>query len=235
MPSSPHFIPTHAPCDLTATLVDSGQAFGWEQDPEGWIRGVIGMRACKLRCGAGGIQWHSSSGENARGDLRHFLRVDEDWPAIIKTFPEDEYLARAVQFAPGLRLVRQDPWECLASFLISPLKQIPQIKLVLSSLRRELGRAIAFDGRTHHSFPAPAQIAQAGEAGLRAHRMGFRARNLLGTAEQIASGGVDLKKIETMDDVRAREELCKLRGVGPKIADCVLLFAYGRAGAIPHS
>ncbi len=233
MPSSRQFLPCNGAYDVKTTLVDSGQTFGW-QFLDGWVFGVIAGQAYKLRSCQGGIEWFCSGDvRQAESHLRGFLCADDSLHAIVEGFPKDEYLRAAVQFAPGLRLVRQDPWECLASFLISPLKQIVQIKTVLHSLRREMGDPVSFDGHVFHTFPRPEQIARAGEAALRSHKMGFRARNLLGTAEQIAAGELDLGQIVQMDYPGAVHELCKLRGVGRKIADCVLLFAYGRQEAFP--
>lgn len=233
MPSSSQFLACNGAYDAETTLVHSGQAFGW-QTIDGWIYGMLAGHVYKLRSVSGGVEWGCSGDlAEAGGDLRGFLCGDESLESIIKSFPEDDYLRAAVQFAPGLRLVRQDPWECLASFLISPLKQIAQIKAVLHSLRRGMGTPVSSDGHIFHSFPDAGQIARVGEEALRLHKMGFRARNLLGTARQIDRGDVSLVQIAQMDYPRAKEELCKLRGVGPKVADCVLLFAYGRQEAFP--
>ena len=232
MSSSSQFLPALGGYHLLSTLVDSGQAFGW-LSIDGWIYGVIDGRAYKLRQASAGVEWCSSDHADDGSKLRAYLRADEDIEGILQGFPVDEYLAAAVEYAPGLRLVRQEPWECLASFLISPLKQIVQIKQVLHSLRRGLGVPVSLDGHEFHGFPTAAQIAAGDEDFLRSHKMGFRARNLLGTARQIAAGDIDLSAVSQMDYPAAVEELCKLRGVGRKIADCVLLFAYGKQEAFP--
>jgi N-glycosylase/DNA lyase len=143
----------------------------------------------------------------------------------------------AVASCRGLRLLRQDPWECLASFILSSTKQIVQIRQIVALLCERFGERLApqppIFNESFYSFPTPQKIATATEADLRACKMGFRAPSLLNTARQIAEGKFDLEKIRTLDYAAARAELMTLRGVGGKIADCVLLFGYGFDAAFP--
>src|SRR5271156_5667862 len=144
---------------------------------------------------------------------------------------------RAVASCRGLRLLRQDPWECLASFILSSTKQIVQIRQIVSLLCERFGERLAPQppvfNELLYSFPTPERLAVLTEAELRACKMGFRAPSLLAAARQIADGKFDLEKIRRLDYAEARAELMKLRGVGGKIADCVLLFAYGFDSAFP--
>jgi N-glycosylase/DNA lyase len=152
----------------------------------------------------------------------------------------------AVAACRGLRVLRQDPWECLASFILSSTKQIVQIRQIVALLCERFGEPInrcsvepvaRFDsatGRTRQfEFPSPEKIAHATEAKLRACKMGFRAPHLLAAAREIAGGQFDLERLRHLPQAEAREELMKLRGVGHKIADCVLLFAFGFDDAFP--
>jgi N-glycosylase/DNA lyase len=144
-----------------------------------------------------------------------------------------------------LRVLRQDPWECLASFILSSTKQIVQIRQIITllcerfaePLRCGVESATRFDsatGRTlQFSFPTPQRLAAATEAELRACKMGFRAPHLLAAARQIADSKFDLERPRRLPLAEARAELMKLRGVGGKIADCVVLFAYGFNSAFP--
>jgi N-glycosylase/DNA lyase len=140
---------------------------------------------------------------------------------------------RAVASCGGLRLLRQDPWECLASFILSSTKQIVQICQIVSLLCERFGEKIIGGESIQFMFPTAQKIAAGTEAGLRACKMGFRAPSLLAAAREIAGGKFDLEKIRQMNYAGARGELMKLRGVGGKIADCVLLFAYGFDSAFP--
>jgi len=144
-------------------------------------------------------------------------------------------MRQAVAACPGLRLLRQEPWECLASFILSSTKQIVQIRQIVARLCEQFGEPCQGDARPcpSRAFPTPERIAAATEQELRDCKMGFRAPSLLAAAREIADGTLDLEKIRTLDYAGARAELMKLRGVGGKIADCVLLFAYGFDGAFP--
>ena len=141
----------------------------------------------------------------------------------------------AVNSCRGLRLLRQDPWECLASFILSSTKQIVQIRQIVSVLCERFGEPLpaAPQYAPAFAFPSPARIARATEAELRACKMGFRAPYLLETARSVTEGSIDLERLRGLPVEIAREELVKLPGVGRKIADCVLLFAYGYQSAFP--
>lgn len=141
----------------------------------------------------------------------------------------------AVAACHGLRVLRQEPWECLASFILSSTKQIVQIRQIVSNLCECFGEPILSLDETKpvYAFPKPERIAGLSELQLRNCKMGFRAPSLLAAGRQIAEGKLDLESIRKLEYAAARAELMKLRGVGGKIADCVLLFAYGFDSAFP--
>ena len=236
--------------DLAATL-DSGQVFRWQRRDESWV-GVVGKNFARLTQTDGGIVAETSTGIDDLDWLRDFLQTGTDLNAVLKTFPDDEPMRAAVAACPGLRLLRQDPWECLASFILSSTKQIVQIRQIVSLLCERFGEPCGGDASspdsydegvaatvlrrgvaTTRSFPTPQRIATATEKELRDCKMGFRAPNLLAAAREIAEGRFDLERIRQLPHIEARAELMKLRGVGGKIADCVLLFAYGFDAAFP--
>jgi N-glycosylase/DNA lyase len=177
--------------------------------------------------------------------LRTYLQTEIDFPAVLRTFPDDAPMRAAVAACPGLRLLRQDSWETLASFILSSTKQIVQIRQIVALLCARFGEPCSGGLRPsplinptavtdcRYSFPTPEALAAAGEAALRDCKMGFRAPNLWQAAREIAEGRMDLEKLRTWDYAAARAELMTLRGVGGKIADCVLLFGYGFNAAFP--
>ncbi len=271
--------------DLAATL-DSGQVFRSHRQDDSWV-GVVGKHHVRLTQQPGGIHAETAVPQDNWDWLREFLQVDTDLEQILKTFPDDEPMRRAVAACHGLRVLRQEPWECLASFILSSTKQIVQIKQIISLLCEKFGEPLTLtpspgereqqsdrpgiskvhptdtasrlpkrqdaipplppgggrgegernnpDSSTnlHYSFPSPEKIAAATESELRACKMGFRAPHLLNAARQIADGSLDLDRVRQLPYPEARMELMKLRGVGGKIADCVLLFAYGFDSAFP--
>jgi N-glycosylase/DNA lyase len=159
-----------------------------------------------------------------------------DIDAITAAFPNDPPMQAAIAACPGLRLLRQDPWECLASFILSSTKQIVQIQQIVRSLCECYGDDLcaSLSSRSNClSFPSAAKLASLTESQLRSCKMGFRAPYLLKTARIIASNQLDLESLRALPTNQAREALCDLPGVGEKIANCVLLFAYGFQDAFP--
>jgi N-glycosylase/DNA lyase len=257
--------------DLAATL-DSGQTFCWQPCGDSWI-GVIGRHPVRLTPLHNGIRAETAGPVADWQWLRDYLQTEVDLDAVLKTFPDDSPMRDAVAACCGLHILRQDPWECLASFILSSTKQIVQIRQIVALLCERFGEPISLPadtwerwrlagpqhhdkpsvspvgrqrsqagarGASHsdenhpfHSFPTAERLAAAPEAELRACKMGFRAPNLLAAARQVAGGRFDLERLRHLPQAKAREELMKLRGVGRKIADCVLLFAFGFDGAFP--
>ena len=217
---APHF-------DLEKTLC-SGQVFHWT--PHG--RGFVGAIAENL-------VYLEQAGESIRAPAKHaklvehYLSLDHPLPAILQTFPDDPVIKVALEFGRGLRIIRQPPWECLATFLTSPLKQVRQIQAISLSIRKRFGRRLRDGEFEAFSYPRPEQLAEVRLEELLECKLGFRARNLLGTAKMVASGEIDLEALRNFSAEEARGVLCKLPGVGEKIANCVLLFAYERLDAVP--
>jgi N-glycosylase/DNA lyase len=162
--------------------------------------------------------------------IRHYLALDVSLPQILATFPGDPLLRQATREHHGLRVIRQEPWECLASFIASSSKQIVQIRQIVSLLAQRFGEPI---DDTHHAFPTVSAIAHASHQQLWDCKLGFRAKNLLAAARMIDAGQLDLDTLRLMEYDRALEELMKLPGVGEKIANCALLFACGFNHAFP--
>lgn len=165
--------------------------------------------------------------------LVDYLQLGLDLGEVLRTFPQDEPMLAAVNRCRGLRLLRQDPWECLASFILSSTKQIVQIQQIIAALCLRFGEPVVSAGVPARRFPSAARLAAASESDLRACKMGFRAPYLSATARTVAEGRVDLAALGQMGVEPAREQLLQLPGVGRKIADCVLLFAYGYQSAFP--
>ena len=221
--------------DLAATL-ESGQVFRWRQMDNAW-HGFIGKNVVRLTQTENSMHAETAVPVENWDWLRQFLQSEIDLGAVLKTFPDDEPMRAAVAACRGLRLLRQDPWECLASFILSSTKQIVQIRQIVALLCARFGERLAppppIQNGFYYSFPTAEKIASVNESQLRACKMGFRAPSLHAAARRIADGSFDLEKIRALDYAAARAELMTLRGVGGKIADCVLLFGYGFDSAFP--
>ena len=219
--------------DLAATL-SSGQAFRWRLVEGAW-EGVIGKHWVQLYQGPDGIAARTAMPVKNWTWLRHYLQIDVDLDAILLSFPDDEPMREAVLACRGLRLLRQEPWECLASFILSSTKQIVQIQQIIALLCKRFGRPLIVSPgcAPAFAFPGADRLTACVEADLRACKMGFRAPNLLATAKLLSADKLKLESLRTRTTPEARAELMELPGVGRKIADCVLLFAYGFQDAFP--
>ena len=219
--------------DLAATL-ESGQVFRWEQRGTAW-EGVVGPDWFRIEPAPGALVATAATADADWAGLRCFLGVDDVLEDIQRTFPNDPPMQAAIAACPGLRLLHQDPWECLASFVLSSTKQIAQIRQCVAMLCARFGRPVPVPpGHSpNHQFPEASVLARAGEGALRECRHGFRARYLAAVANRVAAGVLDLEAVRHLPTPEARQQLMSLPGVGRKIADCVLLFAYGRQEAFP--
>jgi N-glycosylase/DNA lyase len=219
--------------DLDATL-SSGQAFRWRKIGEHW-EGIVGWRWVQLQATDTGITAETAQGIDQWDWLANYLQTEVELPLVLAEFPQDQPMSAAVGACRGLRLLRQDPWECLASFILSSTKQIVQIQQIVGLLCERFGEGVCVP-RGHlpaYAFPTPQRIAQCSEVELRSCKMGFRAPYLRETAILVSGGQIDLDLLGRMSVEQAREQLMALPGVGRKIADCVLLFAYGFQRAFP--
>jgi N-glycosylase/DNA lyase len=218
------FLPLACPLDLSATLL-GGQSFCWQPISPELFQGWIHSEPVQLEYKEGNLRWDNPS--LSAEQIRRYLSLDLDLPSIFKTFPpSDPHLNAAWQSHPGLRPVREDPWECLCNFICSSLKQIIQIRQINLRLRTALGG-------TELVFPSPGIILHAGETALRNCSLGYRARHLAATAKILAEDPAILDIPPSLPTQEAAARLETLPGVGPKISRCVLLYAYSRWDAFP--
>ncbi|MGV3754231.1 MAG: DNA-3-methyladenine glycosylase family protein [Verrucomicrobiota bacterium] len=219
--------------DLAATLA-SGQAFRWRLVDGAW-EGVVTQTWVRLSIERGSIVAETAKEVVSWVWLEEYLQTQVDLSRVVASFPNDVPMCESVAACHGLRLLKQEPWECLASFILSSTKQIVHIQQNVQLLCVRYGERVATPkGRAPvYAFPRPERLAQCTEAELRESKMGFRAKYLLAAAQAVASGRLDLESLRAMSCAEARERLMELPGVGRKIADCVLLFAYGFQEAFP--
>jgi N-glycosylase/DNA lyase len=214
--------------------LSSGQAFRWQQHGDTWV-GVIHGRWVRLRPAASWIMAEVAQPVRDWNWLTEYLQLELDVNTVLASFPNDEPMQAATAACRGLRLLRQDPWECLASFILSSTKQILQIQQIITLLCQRYGPPVpaATGCPLAYAFPGPDRLATLSEAELRACKMGFRAPFLLAAARKVAEGKLQLNALVKLPLNSARAELLGLAGVGRKISDCVLLFAYGQQAAFP--
>lgn len=212
--------------DLAMTL-GSGQVFHWEKLGDGFI-GAIGDRPVYVE------QRGDSLFVSGYEDLvRDYFALDHPLAEMCASFPDDPVMSAAKEFCRGLRIIRQPKWECLATFICSSMKQVAHIRQISGKLRERFGERRKINNHTVLTFPAADRIGQSSEKELRKCALGYRAKNLLATARLVASGDIGLEKLAALTDVDLRARFCELPGVGAKVANCVMLFAYERLRAFP--
>jgi len=217
-----------APDFNLAMTLGSGQVFHWARLGDGFI-GAIGDRPV----------YAEQRGDSLLvccdcEDLAYtYFALDHPLAEICASFPGDPVMSAAKESCRGLRIIRQPKWECLATFICSSMKQVTHIRQISQNLRERFGEPRKIDGQIVHLFPKAVRLAQSSEKELRKCALGYRAKNLLTTARLVASGDIDLEKLTALTDVDLRARLCELPGVGAKVANCVMLFAYERLRAFP--
>ena len=215
------------PFDPAQTLF-CGQCFRWQQTPEGFT-GVVRRRALVLNVQGATLTLRGAKEEDVPFFL-HYFALDEDYEEIQNRLCRSKRLADCIRKAPGIRVLHQEFFEVLLSFIISQNNNIPRIRGIIERLCEGLGEPLE-GGR--YAFPAPQAVAGCTEADLAFLRAGWRAAYLLDAAQRVADGRLDPALLAALSTENARAALMEVRGVGPKVADCVLLYGLERREVCP--
>lgn len=217
------------PCFNVGLSVDCGQAFRWVKKEDGSFHGVIFKKAVDIVQYENEVIFKNTDEETFKTLLEPYFDLDRDYEKICAGF-DDKYLKEACKKYSGIRILHQEPWETLCSFIISQNNNIPRIKGIIERLCSFFGDKI---GDGDFSFPSAEVISALFEEDLAPLRAGFRSKYILDAAVKCCSGEVSLEKIKNMPIEDARQELMKIKGVGPKVAECTLLYGFGRVEAFP--
>ncbi len=215
--------------DLDLTL-DCGQAFRWEKQEDGSYSGVAGGYFLNIAKENGNLIFNNTSMEAFEGFWINYFDLNRDYKAICRTLKEDELLSSTIDEYYGIRILNQEPWEALCSFVISQQNNIKRIKLIISRLCRAYGEDL---GGGNYTFPSAERLAELSVADFEAIGAGYRAKYLEKLAKDVASGNIDLSKIKSLSLEEARKALLDIYGVGIKVANCALLFGFGFLSAFP--
>jgi len=216
------------PFDLDATLA-CGQVFRWNKSADGWWYGVVGNKVLKIRQDGDRLMYTGAPASF----IRDYFSMDTDLEAILASIDTDPFIHTCIRKSRGLRLVRQPPWECTVSYICSTNSNIPTIRRRIASIAERCGSAVNFEGKIYHTFPDPSAISCVGNNGLTECRLGYRQPYVAGTSGLVTDEKAWERRIRKLPYEEARRELMKLHGVGPKAADCILLFAFRKYEAFP--
>lgn len=213
------FVPKH--------IFECGQCFRWNQETDGSYTGVFENNVLNVTLENGQIIFQGICDGNIQEIVTSYFDLDRDYRKIQENLSKiDEPLKTSIQYGKGIRLLNQDLWETIISFIISANNNIPRIKGIIERLAKNYGNKIEWKDKIYYAFPTPQQLAKADIADLRALGLGFRDQRVYETTQMILNKDVDLQKLSKETDSRKiREILLILPGVGPKVADCIMLFS----------
>lgn len=235
------------PFDLEVSLT-MGQAFRWRELPAGfygdghrWFSGVLGDNLVHIRQTDTGVEYRVGGPEGEMDRdlselLSRYFRLDDDIAAIYADISRDPHIARLVRRYCGMRLLRQEPWECTVSYICSANNAVPRISRIVEMIADAFGDQIELDGEERRTFPTPERMLGDAEmsAKLDAMRPGLnRAANIADTARRIGEGELDLRALSVQPYNAVKSELMRGKGIGNKIADCIALFALDKVEAFP--
>jgi N-glycosylase/DNA lyase len=206
-----------------------GQVFRWDRTENGWWYGVVGERVIRIRQDGSRLTFKGAPSSL----IIKYFSLDLDLRPILKSIDQDPFIHAAINQCAGLRLIRQPKWECLVSYICSTNSNIPMIRRRVAAIAQQFGKEITFEEKTYFSFPDPFAISCSGGHAITDCKLGYRTPYVLDTACKIA----DIRKwedtITALPYEEARRQLMQLPGVGPKAADCILLFAFQKYEAFP--
>jgi N-glycosylase/DNA lyase len=208
-----------------------GQCFRWQEDGAGTYTGIVCGHAASVWVRDGGV--YIDTDRAAERMWRRYFDLDTDYEAAHWGPEMGAYFAQCAEFGRGIRILRQDPWEALCSFILSQCNNIPRIQRIVETLCREFGSPIRYRERTLYRFPSPEVIAALTIEDLSPLRCGYRAPYVLTAARAVASGKLDLDSLAAGSTASALQTLCTLPGVGKKVASCVVLFGLHKLDAFP--
>lgn len=220
-------LPHSCAFNLDLTLC-CGQVFRWDKKGEWWY-GVVRENVFKIRQRGQELEFENVD-ENF---IRNYFGLNKDLEKIAKQISKDKIIKEALKEFKGLRIVQQDPWECLISYICATRKNISAIRRMLLNLSKKFGEKTTFDGSEFYTFPAPERLAEAAYADLKRCGLGYRVGYVCETAKKVYENDFDFECLRNLSYEEERKELADFPGVGLKVADCVSLFSLGKLEAFP--
>lgn len=215
-------------------VLSCGQAFHWDMEEDGSFTTVHKDQWANVKKEGKNISWIFSE-KDQKEEWFSYFDLQTDYKGIIERIDTIPLMKKATEYGKGIRILKQDPFETIITFIISANNHIPRITKAVKDLSRIYGKEIGeYNGRALYSFPNPGEFSKASQEELRnIIKVGYRDKALIETGKRILSGEFDLAKAGSLSTEDLRKELLDLPGVGPKVADCILLFAYQRMEVFP--
>ena len=215
-------------------IFECGQCFRWKKQDDGSYIGIIKQGVIKIEKNNDCAQICAELLGDEESICKEYFDLETDYSNIQTILCEnDENMKKAVEYGQGIRILNQDMWEMLISFIISAANNIPRISKTIENLSKKYGQKVEFDGEIFYLFPSPEELSKASIEDLRKLNLGFRDKYVHAATQKVVSGEIDLNNIMKMSLREAKKELMKIPGVGAKVADCILLFSMKKKEAFP--
>lgn len=206
-------------------IFECGQCFRWNKVEEEYI-GVVKQNVIKVKKVGNKIEFKSMGEDDLKELITNYFDLERDYEKIKETLSNvDDNMKQSIEYGKGIRILNQDLWETIISFIISANNNIPRIKGIIERMAKKYGKEIQWEGRSYYTFPTVEELSQASIKELRELGLGFRDVRVYETTKLIKEKKVDLESLEQQEDEKVRNALLTLPGVGPKVADCILLFS----------
>ena len=211
----------------TRHIFECGQCFRWDEEEDKSYTGIVGKNVINVKEVENKVVFSSYGVDNLEELVKNYFDLDRNYEEIKVTLSKiDEHLARSIEYGSGIRILNQNLWETIISFIISANNNIPRIKGIINRLSQKYGEKIEWKGKEYYTFPTVEELSKASVEDLRSLGLGFRDIRVYETTHRILSKEVDLKALHNEQDTeKVRNILLTLSGVGPKVADCILLFS----------
>lgn len=208
-------------------IFECGQCFRWNKEVDGSYVGVVKHNVIKVKKGENQIEIKSIGKDNLQDLATSYFDLDRDYEKIKNRLSGiDEHMKKSIEYGSGIRILNQDLWETIISFIISANNNIPRIKGIIERISKKYGNEIVYNEKSYYTFPTIEQLSNATVEDLRILGLGFRDIRVYETTHMILEKKVNLEVLEQEEDFnKVRETLLTLSGVGPKVADCILLFS----------
>ena len=208
-------------------IFECGQCFRWNEEEDGSYTGVFGQNVLNVKKEDNQIIFKGICQGDIKQTVEKYFDMDRDYEKIKQQLSKiDNYMQESIEYGKGIRILNQDLWETIISFIISANNNIPRIKGIIERLSKNYGKEIQWNGKKYYTFPTPEELKDVTVEEYRKLGLGFRDIRLYETTKMILDKQVDLEKLEqNPNTLEVREQLLTLSGVGPKVADCILLFS----------
>lgn len=219
-------------------IFECGQCFRWEKEEDGSYTGVIKDAVLNVSKTENKLiilgKTEKDMEDNLEKLVKQYFDLDRNYTEIKKIISkDDENMQKAIEYGKGIRILNQEPWEMLISFIISAANNIPRISKSIENISEKFGKKIIVQGKTYYLFPTPMELAKASMSDLRACNLGFRDKYVYNATKMVLNGEIDFVELKNMNYTDAKKKLMIIPGVGSKVADCILLFSLGKIEAFP--